>query len=317
MSRERISLLFVSDSGKEPRVFRCRPLVFYLIAAFVLCGLVVSVVSTYFLGNMVAENRALRSENSELMKDRAELVRLTTTLERIKKDEAMIRSFLGLERSKEAPSTLGQGGMRPDTLDQDYSPASYVPSSVSRERVSLSSPLHEENPSRKALALEESLNTIVSVIKEKKRTWDHTPSIVPLDSDIYWVTSEFGRRVGPLTGVREFHNGIDITGRPDSPVISPAKGKVTRIGRDYCLGTYVEITHKDGLLTMFGHLSKVKVKKGMKVERGQTIGVIGRSGRTTGTHLHYTVKVDDRAVNPRAYMLNMRESFSLFAGSPR
>lgn len=317
MAGQRISLLFVPDSGGAPKVFRFRPLFLYALAVFLMGSVVISGVATYFLYNTFQENRSLKSDNSALLKDRAELEKLTATLERIKKDESLIRSFLGLESSREAPTTMGQGGPNPAGLESDIRPNADLISQGISSGIAVDTALLRGNASRKAEDLEKSFKTILEAIGKTRKNWDHTPSIVPLASDIYWVTSEFGKRIGPLTGVKEFHNGIDITGRPRSPVISPAAGRVTRIGRDYCLGKYLEITHQKGLSTMYGHLRKIKVRRGQKIKRGQVIAVMGRSGRTTGTHLHYTVKVNKKAVNPRSYMLNMRESRSLLAASER
>ncbi len=315
MAGERISLLFVPDSGDALKIFRFRPLVLYALAAFLIGAVVISSVSTYFLFNTIVENRSLRLDNDSLLKDRAELHRLTATLERIKKDESLIRSFLGLDISQKAPPTMGQGGPSPGNLESDYRPNRDLPIQGLSASIDLGSSFVMGNVSRRAEDLEKSFKKIVLAINETRKVWDHTPSIVPLSSDIYWVTSGFGRRVSRLTGVLEFHNGIDLTGRPNSYIIAPASGRVKRVGRDHCLGRYIEITHMNGLSTMYGHLKRAKVRKGQKVKRGQVIAVIGRSGRTTGTHLHYTVKVNGKAKNPRAYMLNMMESRSLLAMS--
>ncbi len=126
------------------------------------------------------------------------------------------------------------------------------------------------------------------------------PSVWPIRG---WVTSGFGFRKSPFTGLREKHEGLDIAARSGSPVRSPAEGKVMVAEKEYGYGNMVEIDHGYGFITRFGHNSKHLVKVGDKVSRGQIIALVGNTGRSTGPHLHYEVIFNGVPVNPKNYIL--------------
>jgi len=127
---------------------------------------------------------------------------------------------------------------------------------------------------------------------------------VPLGAPVPGViTSKFGRRIDPINSKPAFHNGVDIRGRMDTDVKATADGKVYRAGYDQGgTGRYVILEHGNGFRTTFGHLRKILVKSGEKVSRGQTVGLLGNSGRSTGPHVHYEVAYKKKLVNPIKYM---------------
>jgi len=118
------------------------------------------------------------------------------------------------------------------------------------------------------------------------------------------ITSGFGEREDPIIGggEGEFHKGVDI-GSPDgTPVHAPADGRVVKAGPGTGYGREIEIDHGNGIVTVYGHLSGYNVTVGEQVVKGQVIGYVGHSGRTTGSHLHYEVQVHGTAVNPHRYL---------------
>lgn len=127
------------------------------------------------------------------------------------------------------------------------------------------------------------------------------PFANPLKSD-YRFTSGFGYRRDPKTGGRRMHNGVDFAASTGTDIFSPADGTVTFAGWQSGYGNYIEIQHDFGIETRYGHLSRIRVKKGQRVSRGQQIGDMGNTGRSTGTHLHYEVRVDDKPVNPMNFI---------------
>ena len=127
------------------------------------------------------------------------------------------------------------------------------------------------------------------------------PAITPVRG---LFTSAFGYRSDPFTGRRAFHRGIDIVAPAGKEVHATGDGIVTRAGRAQALGNAVYISHGFGYSTRYGHMSRVHVKVGQKVSRGDVIGLVGSSGRATGTHVHYEVHVDGRAVNPLRFILS-------------
>lgn len=148
---------------------------------------------------------------------------------------------------------------------------------------------------------EESLHELKEYIQGKKILLAYTPAIWPTRG---WVTSRFGYRVSPFTGLREFHQGLDISTQMGTPIISPADGVVTRIGMQGGYGKMITIDHGYGSKTRYGHISKAMVKVGARVKRGHTIALVGNTGRSTGPHLHYEVRVNGLPVNPKRYILD-------------
>lgn len=116
------------------------------------------------------------------------------------------------------------------------------------------------------------------------------------------ISSGFGMRRHPVTYVRSFHNGIDIRAKKGTEILSPADGIVLSAGRAGLLGNMVKIKTDKGLSLYFGHMHKIKCKKGQKISRGQLIGTVGSSGRATGPHLHFSVKADGKYANPVKYL---------------
>jgi murein DD-endopeptidase MepM/ murein hydrolase activator NlpD len=126
---------------------------------------------------------------------------------------------------------------------------------------------------------------------------------VPLGAPVPGViTSKYGRRRDPINSRPAFHNGVDIRGRMGTDVKATADGKVFEHGYDKGTGRFVIINHKNGFRTTFGHLKKILVKRGEEVHRGQVIGLLGNSGRSTGPHVHYEVSYKRKSVNPIKYM---------------
>ncbi|MGH7312320.1 MAG: M23 family metallopeptidase, partial [Candidatus Rokuibacteriota bacterium] len=116
------------------------------------------------------------------------------------------------------------------------------------------------------------------------------------------VNSEFGKRASPWTKEPEFHSGMDIAAHRGTSVKAPAAGVVQHAGPGGEYGLAVIINHDNGVRTLYGHLSKVLVQRGQRVDRGSVVGLSGNTGRSSGPHLHYEVYVKGQAVNPRAYL---------------
>lgn len=116
------------------------------------------------------------------------------------------------------------------------------------------------------------------------------------------TTSRFGYRKDPLLGSQAFHAGIDFRGEVGHPVRSTANGTVITAGRQGGYGNFIEIRHKDGYTTRFGHLSSIAVEEGQTIKAGDIIGAIGNTGRSTGPHLHYEIRLDGKPLDPARYL---------------
>ena len=264
-------------------------------------------------GNAIAvfkywESARLLEENKRLKAENQRLEGLTRIVEEIKKEESFIRDFLGLESSGSSMGGLGQGGLsKPFTS----SPFNY-PRDVRGDVISQLSQ-DEQSPVENALALKKNLEGIIDNLLDRKSEWDMKPTILPVDTDEYWISSAFGWRKSPFTGRREFHSGLDISSRRGTPIIAPADGKVISAGKDRYLGKYIKIAHTDSLTTIYGHLMEHKVENGQQVKRGDVIGLMGNTGLSTGHHLHYQVQKDNKSVNPTQYILKTHTSQTVLA----
>lgn len=117
------------------------------------------------------------------------------------------------------------------------------------------------------------------------------------------VNNEYGFRRNPFGGrTYEFHGGLDIDGERGDIVVAPANGIVTKAGWQGGYGNLIEVDHGNGLQTRYGHLSKIDVQNGDTIERGQLIGLVGSTGRSTGPHLHFEVRLNDKPINPRRFL---------------
>ena len=133
-----------------------------------------------------------------------------------------------------------------------------------------------------------------------ERALDGIPQVVPATAQS--ITSGFGYRRDPFNGRAAMHAGIDFKGPVGSPIFAAADGRVTFAGWRGGYGRAVEVTHPNGLMTRYAHLSRIDVKPGQLVKAGATLGGLGSTGRSTGPHLHFEVRINDRAINPRPFL---------------
>ena len=149
----------------------------------------------------------------------------------------------------------------------------------------------------KTSRLERELNAYEAVLRER----GYTPTIVPVDGTL---EGGFGGRRNPFSGVGyEFHSGQDIEAPWGAPIVAGASGTISFVGWQNGYGQLIVIDHGGGLTTRYGHLSHIDVALNQAVTSGQFIGRVGSSGRSTGPHLHYEVRIHDEPVNPLAYLL--------------
>ncbi len=153
----------------------------------------------------------------------------------------------------------------------------------------------------RAVLQEQSLQELYELLQDQKTLLAATPSIWPAKG---WLTSGFGYRISPFTGTSQFHEGIDIANNMGTPIRATADGVVVSVKTHVGYGKMVVIDHGYGVVTRYGHCSEIFVKPGMKVKRGDVIASMGNTGRSTGPHLHYEVRVNGVAVNPMRYILD-------------
>ena len=153
-----------------------------------------------------------------------------------------------------------------------------------------------------------SLDTIVNLAQDKETLLATMPTIKPVRSDMLSkdlrLLSGFGPRLHPVFKVMRMHNGIDFTAKSGTPIIATGDGTVHRAERAGGFGNLVVIRHGNGYETYYAHMSKINVKKGEKVERGQVIGLVGSTGTSTAPHCHYEVHFHGKPVNPLSFVMD-------------
>lgn len=254
-------------------------------------ALILSIVAIAYTGSAVdrrVEVAQLQSENSELAAVNEELehtiAEVQGRLDEFEERTARLALAAGLEAesmgfpgSGSVTSRVGAGG-----------PYDRLPESP-------------EALSAQGQWVQRQLDDLEGHLDEQMRVLASTPTISPA---LGLITDGFGRRKDPITGRLAFHRGLDIAARRGSLVKAPADGIVVFAGRNGGLGHTVRISHDFGFTTVYGHLDKISVEAGEEVYRGQQVGLLGNSGRSTGPHLHYEVHLEGKAVNPLYYILD-------------
>lgn len=222
-------------------------------------------------------------------------------VDKIRREERIIRAFLGIEESGkniDINDRMGLGGANPQAE------ITSLPLNVRQELENEPSatPLH-----KRVNDLYDDVHELTAILSKMTRKLNCTPTVMPVKDDDIWITSWFGWRKSPFTGLREFHKGLDISGKKGTPIIATADGIIEDAGSDRFLGNYVVIHHDSHYTTFYGHLNSYTVKKNQKVNRGQVIGHMGSTGISTGYHLHYEVAENQQRVNPYNFILNRSE----------
>lgn len=209
--------------------------------------------------------------------------------------ENKIRIIANIEKKNEQDSLFGVGGSIPEDI------LAQIP--LSKKHNSLMREMHEQiNQLDLATANQNNgFESLFKYIKEQQNILASTPAIRPATG---WTTSRFGYRISPFTGRREFHKGFDIANRKGTSIIATANGTVTFAGKKGAFGNVVVIDHGHGMVTRYAHTEKMLVKRNDKVKRGDTIALIGNTGRSTGNHVHYEVHLNGIPINPEKYILN-------------
>jgi murein DD-endopeptidase MepM/ murein hydrolase activator NlpD len=149
----------------------------------------------------------------------------------------------------------------------------------------------------------DTLALLIALLEDRTGIRPDIPTLWPV-SGTRSISSEFGQRRSPWTRRIQHHRGVDIRGPYGEPILAAASGRVTYASRDPGYGNLVVINHGSGIYTWYGHLARISVEKGAQVKRGQRLGKLGSTGRATGPHLHFEVRVNGIPVDPQRYLVN-------------
>ncbi|HIG19029.1 MAG TPA: hypothetical protein EYQ31_17955 [Candidatus Handelsmanbacteria bacterium] len=267
---------------------------------------------------------ALSDENDQLLRSLSSAQRDLNELEeqmgQLAMQDQRLRDYHLMEPVRDEHGDLGVGGFADlGDLPEDYT------SLPGRKRALLANLATRINALKRQTQYQRSSFTaLVDTFRNNEATLRYMPAIWPVDLNVTWESSKFGKRTDPFTGLVAMHSGVDIAGRIGVKVWATADGVVAFAYEAKDLGKVVvinhnpvvideeeNVTHRPGILrTEYGHLNEILVKKGDHVKRNQIIGHMGTSGRSTGPHLHYAVRYQDRRrggvrgyIDPEGYLL--------------
>lgn len=261
-----------------------------------------------YVVDQVFEARALREENARLQERLATVTskveEVDTRLADLRKFDEQLRALTDLSDSERG---LSMGGLKPASGGANRSEFSAIAVPLEGDDPSITILRDALLDSRLAgLGAEAhrqaaSLADLVDHFTEREVLLKSTPSVAPARG---LLTSSFGSREDPFTGGLATHSGLDIANVIGTEIIAPADGIVTFAGEKAEYGNCIVIDHGRDTTTLYGHMRDTIVKVGDKVRRGQHIGNMGNTGRSTGSHLHYEVRLNGVPVNPRRYVMH-------------
>lgn len=253
----------------------------------------------YFAKSQSLESQLSRSEKI-IEEQNTQLVNLTSKLNSVQADMARVQQFnsklramMDLDRSEE-PNT-GVGGPGTENFTRGYLPL------LRQELLARKMNAFLKQLSSDAQLEEVRQQELLLVLRKKSEMLAATPSIWPTEG---WVSSPFGSRSSPFSRKREFHKGLDIKAKAGAAIQAPAKGVVIFAGWHGAYGKTIIINHGNGITTRYAHMQRFVLEEGDTIMRGDLIGYVGSTGRSTGTHLHYEVMLNGVCVNPMQYILN-------------
>ena len=241
------------------------------------------------LASVKNENKFLKSKLVELT-DKYEILR--ENLSQLGDKTENLRIAANLEPISEDEKLLGVGGGSFDNSIDFLITSDYLERAVN----------FIDNIATKFEFEKLQYEEIANKMKSNESLFESIPAIVPTKGD--YIGSGFGVRIHPILKIRKMHTGIDFVANTGTPVYATGKGKVVFVGRNGGYGLEVRIDHGFGYRTLYAHLSKVLVKRGQKVKRGDLIAKTGNSGLSTGPHLHYEISHNGKKLNPSQFFFD-------------
>ena len=288
MDKRHSTIIFVPHARAKFRKLKVSHRLLYSVASLLTSSLCLSTFFSfqYFtslsqgheLSRLQRENRELQSANEQFSKS---VETLRTQLDSVEEKTRKLAIVAGINNLDEG-SRGGVGGVR---QSQDTNP---YRDDVDKMRF-------------RSTSLDYDLSRLEQKFAQKNHVLSSTPSIAPVRGIL---TDGFGGRSDPFTGERANHGAVDISSRAGQPVRAPADGIVVKADWANGYGNVIYVSHGYGYATRYAHLNGFNVKPGQRVKRGDVIGFVGSTGRSTGPHLHYEVRLNGQPVNPLAYILN-------------
>ncbi|WP_045218168.1 M23 family metallopeptidase [Desulfonatronum thioautotrophicum] len=301
MIRKKYQILLLKDNVGTCSTFTLRVWVCLLVVGIFVSSLVLNAHFYSTSRHVNATEAKLQTAQNSLERQQQQFLVLTEKLEalesqvhRVADFNAKVRVMANLDPGYVHRET-SLGGTERGGFSGQY-PTAHRQELLVRKMHSFLEQLHTEAKLEEARQEE-----LLAALRDNRGFFASTPSIWPTEG---WVTSEFGYRRSPFTDRREMHRGLDIAGPIGTPIYSTAMGTVLSAGKDGAYGKAVTIDHGGGIVTLYAHMHRIIVAVEQEVSRGELIGYMGNTGRTTGPHLHYEVRLNGIPVDPMRYILN-------------
>jgi murein DD-endopeptidase MepM/ murein hydrolase activator NlpD len=306
--RDRFTFLMYDEGGtfvrlkllskKFIRIFCAAGIFFLVLLGFVFVDYAFLKYSSYQSRDLRDEVRSLKADlkdrNQQIEAFYTKIDALQLKLIKLNQLEQEIRSYTGLNNSSHETGDYGVGGIFSEESGEKLCTREFYSKFLENMEADVNM------LDRRIGDQSEEFHMLWETLKEIKAIQQVTPSMRPVAGG--WVSSKFGFRKSPFSDNHEFHAGVDIATHKGSPVMATAAGKVTFAGYKGTYGKVVYIDHGFGIMTRYAHLNRCHVKEGQRVSRGEVIGEVGSTGKSTGPHLHYEVRLNDIPVNAEKYM---------------
>lgn len=296
MADRRWTVMVVPHGSDSPRSFSVSE---RAVKSGIYVGSVLALMAIIGLGSAIAttgryissavrptEANAMSSNPRDVSEVAKRVASLRDTLAAIRKREQQIRLLAGLPATDSgAPDAVSALAAAADSATSDGE-------------------IHEdvETLIQRADQLSARFAAVTDSLEVNAKRFASVPSIMPTAG---WLTSQFSRsRVHPLLHVSRPHEGIDVSAPMGAPIVAPASGTVTKVDRENGYGNVVEVDHGNGIVTRYAHCSRIDVREGQRVTRGQRIAAVGNTGLATGPHLHYELHVNGKVVDPLTYVIS-------------
>ena len=266
---------------------------------YVIVGIVMGLLSYIFIAveyytpkeKLQAEKIQVLEKNQEILNDKIKYADMKLS-ELISYDDSVYRTVLGSKPLPKEVRMAGTGGVNKyEELEKKKNLKEVIESYKKLDKV--------------LAKMEVQKSSYINLLKKAKMNADrlqHLPAIIPIANwDLKRIGSGFGMRFHPILNRYRMHEGIDFIAPTGTPIFASADGVVKSARHSDSFGQVVEIDHGYGIVTLYAHMSKIKVKKGQKVVRGEVIGLTGNTGLSSGPHLHYEVHRDNKEVDPVSY----------------
>ncbi len=290
MADRRWTVMVVPHGSDSPRSFsiseravRAGAWVGSMLGLMAIVGLGSAVASTgRYVSSAIrpTEANAMSSHPRDVSEVARRVATLRDTLNMIRKREEQIRLLAGLPATDSGVSgpNAGTGDSSQVPLDADV-----------------------ESLIQRADLLSARFAAVTDSLEVTAQRFASVPSIMPTAG---WLTSQFSKnRKHPLLHVSRPHEGIDVSAPMGAPIVAPASGLVTKVAKESGYGNVLEIDHGNGIVTRYAHASRIDVRRGQRVTRGQRVAAVGNTGLATGPHLHYEIHINGKVVDPLTYVL--------------